>query len=456
MEDMEYKVAQRIMELYVSYRKDFVWMDKKGNTFRPRPQRMLTIGEIMSHLDGGNTVSVLANERSTVFLCFDVDVRDRELICAIRSALIDIGIPDDYIYISTSGGKGYHIEVFFDGEVWNTRAMNLFDVVFDLYGIDKAKVECMPTARHAIKLPLGVNHKTGNRCWYINKDTFEPIEDYEYIFRIKRFSTEKLDEILHEKNKILFLRDLSSAVKPEHASGKFSYKLPVITKKGQRHKMMCSVGMHYRICGLDESGIYHGLLDWVDKQDRSLIDSSDSEIERDAMSIVRSVMKLPVKEFHDNIEREMRSDVTTYITDEDAEHILCIESKSYRKVAFLLLAFCRRFNPAILSYDQMSEITGLSRQSVMSAVKEITANGLIRKKDTGGIKKKHGKKCRMANEYCIDCADSNQSKYITTIQCVRNSFDKTYYQAMFALVGNDRLKETFTRNEYKEWSWCAI
>lgn len=448
MEDMEYKVAERIMDLYVDYRQDFVWMNTRGDTFRPRPRRTLTIGEILQHLDGGNTVSVLANARSTIFLCFDVDVKDRDRVNAIRYALIDMGISDDYIYVSTSGGKGYHVEVFFDGEIWNTRAENLYKLVFQMYGVDKTNVEYMPTAKKAIKLPLGINHKTGNRCWYINKETFEPIEDYEYIFQIKRFSVEKLEEILHKKNKERFYRDLETAAKPVHGVNRYNYEFPVITEQGQRHKMMCSVAMHYHICGLDEDGIYTGLLEWVDKQDRRLIESTDSEIERDARSIAHSVMKMPVTEREQKPKRELPPDMKTYVTAGDVERILTITSKSYRKVAFLLFAYCRRFETAVLSYDQMEEITGLTRAYVIRAVKELAdPYKYIAKKEIGGFATRHGQRVRLANEYNLVGGDDGGRRYWMALNEINEQLDDTYYKALVALGDKEKLKEVLTRTE---------
>lgn len=451
MEDVQYKVAQRIISLYVDYWKDFAVMDQKGNTYRPRPQRDLTIADILTHLDGGNAVSVLANARSTIFLCFDVDVKDPDRVNAIRHALIDMGIPDDYIYISTSGGKGYHIELFFDGEVWNTRAQELYKLVFDLYGVNQTKVECRPLATMAIKLPLGINHKTGNKCWYVNKDTLEPIEDDEYIFSIKKFSVESLEEIIHAANKRRFYQSLETAVKPTHVRDELIYTLPVITAQGQRHSMMCSVAMHYRLNGADEDEIYNKLLEWADQQNRSLIESTDEEIEKDAAAIARSISKKNVTIKEQKPKRDKLPDAGTYITAEDAERILKITSKSYRKVAFLLFAYCRRFDPAVISYDQMMEITGLTRSYVIRATTEIT-EGLhyIRKKEIGGIKTRHGNRCRMANEYQLAVEDDGDRRYLTTICDVCDRFSDTYYGALVSLCDEQRLKEVLTRTEYKE------
>ena len=448
--DNQFEIAQRIMDLYVAYWKDYVVMDKKGNIYRPRPQRDLTIGEIMEHLDGGNTISVLANKRSTIFLCFDVDTSERDRVLAVRDGLIELGIPDEYIYISTSGSKGYHVEVFFDREVWNTRAQNLYRLVFSVCGVDQTKIECRPLATMAIKLPLGINHKTGKRCWYINKETFELIEDFSYIFQIRRFSADKLDEIIHDGNKAVFYRSLESAGKPRHASASKLFKLPVITGEGQRHGMMCSIAMHCRVCGMDEDEIFDRLMDWVRNQDRGFISGTDKDIERDARSIAYSVMKKDVVVRQRGVSNELPPNLATYVTTGDAERIVAIKQKSYRMVAFLLFAYCRRWNVAAIGYDRISEITGVSRATAICAVDHLVSGNLVEKKETGGIRNRCGEKVRMANEYRMIDADDGDVKYEMSISDINERFAVTYYHALVALIGMKRLRQVLSRSEVKE------
>ena len=43
-----------------------------------------------------------------------MDDGNRETVEAILDALTDMGVPRSRIYVSLSGGKGYHVEMFFD------------------------------------------------------------------------------------------------------------------------------------------------------------------------------------------------------------------------------------------------------------------------------------------------------------------------------------------------------
>ena len=112
-----------------------------------------------------------------------------------------MGLPRDKIYVSFSGRKGYHVEVFFDRIVDGNTLFNLYCHVIRNGGLDPDKVEFRPTPSMAIKLPLSVHGSTGNICWFVDRETFNFIEDEEYILSIEQV---RVDDAQHA----LFLPDL--------------------------------------------------------------------------------------------------------------------------------------------------------------------------------------------------------------------------------------------------------
>ena len=107
--------------------------------------------------------------------------------------LIEIGIPRDRIYASYSGGKGYHVEVFFEGIVSTERLHALYKYVIQKRDLDPRKVEFRPTHTSAIKLPLSAHAKTEKICWYVDRDNLMPIERMDYIMEIQPISLGEID-----------------------------------------------------------------------------------------------------------------------------------------------------------------------------------------------------------------------------------------------------------------------
>ena len=94
-----------------------------------------------------------------------------ETVHAIINFLTALGFPQDRIYVSFSGGKGYHVEMFFDRLVYTNRLYALYSTVISQSDLDPRKVEFRPLPGNAIKLPLSIHGKTGNVCWFVDQKT---------------------------------------------------------------------------------------------------------------------------------------------------------------------------------------------------------------------------------------------------------------------------------------------
>ncbi|QCX33663.1 hypothetical protein FDN13_08090 [Caloramator sp. E03] len=103
---------QRRRELYqkkkelaaMGFREPSMFIEK-----RPKP---LLPYLLEAHLDGRLTIGVFGNINSTKFICFDIDFKKpqkaKEAVYKLIEAIEQFGIPRDYIYVSSSGNKGYH------------------------------------------------------------------------------------------------------------------------------------------------------------------------------------------------------------------------------------------------------------------------------------------------------------------------------------------------------------
>src|SRR5699024_1347835 len=57
------------------------------------------------------------------------------------------------------------------------------------------EVEFRPSWNQGVKLPLGVHQRTGNRCWFVDNRTLEPIESFDYIMSIEPMDSSEIMEI---------------------------------------------------------------------------------------------------------------------------------------------------------------------------------------------------------------------------------------------------------------------
>ena len=170
------------------------------------------------------------------------------------------GFPRDQIYVSFSGGKGYHVEIFFDNLVATEQLAQMYRWVVTKGAFDPHKVEFRPTNTMAIKLPLSIHARTGNMCWYVNRETLAPIERAEYIMEIEPIPASMLPQLIAAN-----IRDETpyeilpvAASTKEKGGGKSSEQTrnlgTTLMEEGNRHNIMRNIAVHARhqgICQLE-------------------------------------------------------------------------------------------------------------------------------------------------------------------------------------------------------------
>jgi|GEM_PF-1450007 len=202
----EKEIIQKINDLYILYRKKWLKFDETGYKTITSISISDKAEQVKNHLQGHYTLGVFADEIFTKFICFDVDVKDPQMakwtVYKLVNTLQELGILGEYIYISTSGNKGYHVEIFFNKPVFNTDIKQFYLMVLnyaELLNIDYGKVELRPTHTQGVKLPLGKHFTTNRICWYVDYEKeLKPIEDYNYILTIQQMDSEYFYNILNK------------------------------------------------------------------------------------------------------------------------------------------------------------------------------------------------------------------------------------------------------------------
>lgn len=200
------EIVKKINELYIMTRFKYLVQfpgGKYATLDQRKDNRIIPLNDsfINSHLKGERTYGIFSGGYFAKFITFDIDCEghDETARWAVYK-IIDIlttehNIMRNDIHVSLSGNKGYHVDLFFDRPVLVEDLRKFYTSVTTEVGpLPVGKIEFRPTWSSGVKLPLGVHQKTGTRCWFVDRDTLEPVESFDYILDIKPMPAEIISE----------------------------------------------------------------------------------------------------------------------------------------------------------------------------------------------------------------------------------------------------------------------
>lgn len=378
--NLNYLLAGQMWKLYVNNCNKYV-VCHNGEVHMPKSRadgvpQALNMKKILGHMAGYFNIGVFASAKAAKFICFDIDLMDKELVLRLIDRLVELGFPRDRIYPSISGGKGYHVEIFSDSPVANNILFKLYRAVVDDGGFDRHKVEFRPTEGQAIKLPLSRHYKTGNMCWYCDNETLEPVEAQEYVFQIKPMKREKFCRLVAAiklKSNGISKKNYRVRTREPEVLGADIDNAPTIREPHTRHDLMLKYGRWLRGCGFEPPEIYHRLMDWVDRQDRRLISSTDKEVEEDARQIAEWMGKLPPGD------KVFRRYGMGRINSADLNYILNGKNKTERRILFRSVLAQKIFGKDQASQRLIADSVGVTAQSVKERIAALHDRGVVTK-----------------------------------------------------------------------------
>lgn len=484
-----FAVADRFIDLYVTYRKRYVMMIN-GAIFVPKQKGgstlPLTNSIICKHLHKKFAISIFAGAHSSKFVCFDVDDGNQETVLKIIALAEKFGIPREYVYVSSSGGKGYHVEVFFDNIVYTEKLRVFYDWVIINGHLNKGKVEFRPTANQAIKLPLSRHAKTGNICWYLDRDTFEPYEYDSYVLEIKQFSAETFDSLASScglrkpvsgdfEDKIAASTDPNKPLERSMTNEEVQLiektsSYPDITEPGQRHALTLAIAIYNRRLGMTQEESELALMSWWDAQDKSLTSTPDKEAYDDICDVVSWTFKDTfVLLSRRPTVKELR------ITKDMIRLVMSMNTKFEKKLMFLLCCYNDVYGRMNMSYSRMGEFVGCNELTIRRLIEGFVESGYVRRVcDKPRVM--DGQYVRKPNTYYItkEAYDQAQNVGIDFVfdepllykaeervsaddgrlrtiipQIEPDAFTEFYYDMIRLTMSDKAQKDLLTRNEYK-------
>lgn len=474
------KIVKKINNLYILKRSKFLIMNKDGNYCTIQKQNkndkrnQIIDWRVEDHLNGKSTLGVFAGSEFTKFICFDVDVKDKELskwtVYKLIDTLVNAGISHDYIYTSFSGSKGYHVEVFFNEPIHNSDAEKFYLMVLnnaELLNIDYGQVEFRPTEGQGVKIPLGIHFKTGNKCWYCDyTNQLEQIKDINYVLSIKQLDRQyfynllNIDELNITTKQAEEFEEIKSKAKPlkiyeENIDEELTIKTienlinEGLTRIGTRHNSLLKICKYYKYMGLTRENNKEELILWMQKQNKQTYTTEWKEVLEDINKIVDWT-------YDNNIELTIRR-VDISVSKTEIKEILKLKGKNEKLLLYVMLIHSKRYATKkgifYMTYKQMSELTGLSTRTAIRLVQKLEDINIIDVNRDDNIpiyNTKYKIPMNLPNKYKLNLLyDKNgiNENHKNFQVCDKNCHD-CFNMCLCTLFTENELKTALTKNNY--------
>lgn len=428
---------------------------------------------------------MFAGQYLTKFICFDVDVPDKKMatwtVYRLVNTLTEIGIPLEYIYISTSGNKGYHVELYFTNPIENRHVKSLYLMVMnksELLNIDYGQVEYRPTDGQGVKIPLGVHFKSNKRCWYVDYSKgLQPIINMDYILSIEKVDSQIIFDILQRENDNLL--DESVAEEVEEAKGYIDSKYQALdiykqnidesatveaierlerdglTQAGMRHNSLFKLAKYYRYLGVTREECRDMLIEWMNKQDKKFYTTKLEDCLTDINLIVQYIYDKEISMTTNQSEIEVNYS--------EMEQIMKLKSKNEKLVAYCMLIHSKRYSLEsgvfYMSYDQIAKASGLGEKTVRRIVPTLAEHGVIDFVERNVMVKGNRGQfiTKKPNKYMVNVNVStsrhlsSDDNLIFKIACDDMNYAESFNNCILELFDDKQLEVLCTKNQYYEF-----
>jgi len=493
-------IVKAINDLYILQRWRYLILNKEGkyNTiqyyknnpveegkFQPKP---LSDWMVYHHINGKQTLGVFAGQNNGIdiskFITFDVDVEDKKLaewtVCKVVRVLQDIGIEDDYINISSSGNKGYHIDLFFTTPIEVGLLHQFYTYVLteeNLLSVDFGKVEFRPTATQGVKIPLGRNFRNkdpdNNRCYFVKySNGLKEIKDPLLITKMQKIDTVLfrliLDKILDIEEDDVGNKNILDYkyIKKEYTPPKqydqnvdIDYTVESIKKlitnglqrKGSRHDSLLYICKYYRYLGLTQEDNKDYLIQWMKIQDSTFYTTKWNDVLEDIDEIVKYV--------YSNNFSLVGGVKKVEITYSEMKEILKANSKNEKLVLYSLLIHSKRYaiksGVFYMAYSLMNTATDLTRKTLIKIVTKLEDDGFIEivsrnknKFTNGTFAGKETNKYKITLDIKIEENEMVEDKVFNVDS--EDNYIKSFNECLLGFYDDKEIKQILSKRHYTE------
>jgi len=391
-------------QLYITTRRKYIYQDGESyleaNVDKRSGNFKLTDSLIKQHLRGTKTYGVFNANTVNKFITFDIDFSDDMPMARWATGKMvnvlcrDFGIPFGDIHVSYSGNKGYHIDLFLDKPIKLTDAEAFYEKVRNRAELERHQVEFRPTYKQGVKLPLGVHAKTGNRCWFVDRETFEPIESFDYLNDVEPMDhsviMDALIELTQEQTEdyeaVVRATDTTvNVVTEEKAFGKVREILKAgrLLHSGSRHNTTVLLASFFNTQGYEREDAKMLILDIMDNTPTEFFSKTTTRefIERETERIVNLA--------YDNDYKLGNSEQRITIYKSEILAVLKVGTFRQKQLAYAMLITSKRYGDVfyLTMKTAMNMIGTSAKQTVDTGIKKLAKVGFIEYVSKGQVDK---------------------------------------------------------------------
>lgn len=451
-------IIDALMDLYGEERTRFyasmneVFLLPKDKEGKPR---YLTRKYVAYHIYYRWAVSTVGSREGSRWTTFDVDSGGWEMAKKVIRALCDIGIPYNRIYVSSSGGKGYHVEIFYDQIIYYELQKKLYHEVLKLTEATEKEIELRPTCTQSIKIPLGKHYKTRNICWYLDKETGAPIQSREYVTTIQKMPAAEVRELIwaleEEEEEEASETGAYWETDPEVDSALQTLditKLPQIAEPGTRHITVMRIAFAMFNKGFSHDDTERLLLEWYELQDKNNTETYYDEAIDDVHSIVDWV--------YEKMTRVGNLYKNKYvITRWDIERVLEQNGVAARGTFFNILAWSKAKGYARCTERIIAKQVGITNSMVHKTMKKMQDEDQIRVQvgrrhhDSGGYWCERSTIWIRQGISDLAIPDDKVKAPLTEISVrdVAHDFWRVYFDTLFAIADREWVMKRLCKRE---------
>lgn len=383
----------------------------------------LVDSDLHAHLQGKQTIGIFFPNGVTGLIGLDIDRNDKDLLYRLVMFLNANGIDEKCMLISSSGGKGYHVDIFLSILLDQGIVDNFHQVILDTLNVTKEVIELRGgTSKTGYKLPLGVHFKTGCFCDICDAkgnrvqnylDVLKTRErvDINVITGISKdvYKPMMSDEEQYKKQELLdsttFLTQYANTPKDKIESIKKLLKNGV-HETGYRNKSVYKVALYLKDQGYCLAETKEEVFNWIqEKWSKSVV---DSEMLKQAKTTIENVYK------NDSPFLAGPRDIT--ISDIEIREVLSVktknklQTKALTRLYYVLAIHSKAYADAkgnfYMTYEQMAQagIDG-NRQRVKAQLEKLQELGKLIIVRSGETQERSYKK--LPNKYRLPAFNAN-------------------------------------------------
>jgi hypothetical protein len=390
-------------EYYISNRKKF--LIQQGNGEYITVNRTLSDMVIRKHLNHDMTIGIFSGKELTKFICFDIDSKENSENNLRELALIleEYGIARENMLITFSGSKGFHLEVFFTKVLPVKLLKNFYFKILDELQIDKTEIEFRPSLNQGVKLPLGINFKSGLYCFPLSPYTFTRISKEEAL-TVEKVDTNNFIDILLdiEVNMIdIFSNDIVSNALNKgsridfNLSGNENIKNDILAvleagkllKKGTRNYITFNLALYFKSLGYSKEEIQKEIFRVLKNtyEEEKDFFNEETDLEYIILEIIRIIDFVFKKDYFLKNNKIEKVEIKTY----EILNILQLK-KENQKLALILLYHSKSvgsdYNTFYMTYKQINNLGGSpNRSSVYKMVENLREVKFLEVVERGSI-----------------------------------------------------------------------